>query len=110
MANKQVKEITKKIIEDSDSQAHFVAQVLEARPANQYAVLDALDALSTDAGRKTAGTPTPGDTILYQFKHKLDQYGASTYPLSEKQIAVIVRENWDWASGRNEAIAKEMGY
>jgi len=101
----QMKKQTQKWIESSETQSELLstlvaytdaAQEKSPTPAkHQLLALDAIVKIANENGRPQGGLSL-GDTILDQQYHKIGQYGAKAFALSEKQMNVIVRENWNY--------------
>ena len=62
----------------------------------QEAVLHEIQKIAIENGQIAGGPPSLGAHIMVQQHHKIAQYGKRAFCLSEKQMAVIVREEWDW--------------
>jgi len=100
------KRIAEAIISKSETQEQMVAELVKVyqvnqdngRPGakNQDKVIKAIEELAISAGRPAGGTPSLGDSIIAGQAQKIARYGSRAYSLSEKQLAVIVRENWGW--------------
>lgn len=84
---------------DSGKSVEEIVGIIQAgvkSAENQVAVLDTFNAVAAKRGRYQGGTPSLGDTILDQQVNKIRQYGDKAYKLSDKQVAVIIREIYQW--------------
>ena len=62
----------------------------------QIQALDWIEKIAVEKGQVAGGVPSLGQTIATQQHHRIAQYQERAYCLSEKQMAVIVRENWGY--------------
>lgn len=84
------------IIKAAKSQDEIVEFAGKMHVRGQHGFLCAIEEAANQAGRGMQGTPSLGDHIITQQAHRIAEYKDNAYKLSERQIAVIVRENWDW--------------
>ncbi len=75
--------------------ARWTGQDAAKAARNQLAVLDTLMKVAEERGRRNP-VPSLGDTILIQQAHKLEQFADRTYPLSDKQVATVIRDVEGW--------------
>ena len=68
----------------------LLSKIRDAR--KQYALIEAMETEAARNGMQTGGMPTLGDEIMFAQQEKINQWGARAFPLSEKQIAVMVRD------------------
>lgn len=72
------------------------AKAKTAKPAKfQEIALDWIQKIAIQNGRATGGLSL-GDCISDEQHHRIAQWGDKAFCLTEKQMAVIVRENWDY--------------
>jgi hypothetical protein len=62
----------------------------------QLDLLYVITQIAVDNGRAVGGRVGLGDIILREQIEKVTRYGERAYCLSEKQIGVVVRENYPW--------------
>ena len=80
----------------SVSEVVVIVQANVKSAAHQLAVLDTFNKVAATRGRYQGGAPSLGDIILDEQVDKIRKYGDSTYKLSDKQVAVIIREVYQW--------------
>lgn len=93
----------KKVIEIARRKAQIDLEVLMSsgewermNPNQEVIFLSAFNALADEAGRTRGGVPSLGDQILARQIEKVIKYGAKAYRLSNKQVAVILRDAFAW--------------
>ncbi len=101
----KMKKQTQKMATSANSQRELLALLVnfteqaEAKTTKaakfQEMTLTQIVEIAESNGRPTGGCSL-GDTILVQQHHRIVQWGDKAFCLSEKQMQVIVRENWDY--------------
>ena len=95
MTNQQkTKEVAKRLLNSGKSVEEIVEIVqAQSHSANiQRQILDGFNLAAQDQGRYAGGTPTLGDEILDSLALNVNKYGSRAYNLSDKQVAVIIRD------------------
>ncbi|KKL27765.1 hypothetical protein LCGC14_2381900 [marine sediment metagenome] len=95
MTNQQkAKQVAKKILNSGKSIEEIVeiAQSQSQTASIQQQILDGFNAAAQEQGRYAGGNPTLGDEILDKLAFNVKKYGKSAYKLSDKQVAVIIRD------------------
>lgn len=85
----QVANLCEKRNEKALTQGLIEAGKLGAKPQLRMALT--IQQVADDAAGQNA-IPSLGDTIVIQQSHAIDTYGERTRPMTEKQIAIIVRD------------------
>ena len=103
------KQQTRRIIENAQSQEQLLETLVAYTEAAkqktssaakfQELTLTQIVEIAQENGRQTGGC-TLGDCILTEQHHKIVQWGEKTFLLTEKQMNVIVRENWNWLKAK----------
>jgi len=74
--------------------AYTKAAGATAKPAKfQLLALDKICEIAQDNGAPSGGCSL-GDTIRAQQYHRIQQWGPKAFCLSERQMAVVAREEW----------------
>ena len=95
MTNQQkTKEVAKRLLNSGKSVEEIVEIVqAQSHSANiQRQILDGFNLAAQDQGRYAGGVSSLGDTILDNLALNVNKYGKSAYKLSDKQVAVIIRD------------------
>ncbi len=103
MDNKQRTKAVAKQILNSRKSVEEIVEIIQARSKNsasiQLQILDGFNAAAQDQGRYPGGTPSLGDEIGDKLAFNIKKYGKSAYKLSDKQVAVIIREVYGYRQG-----------
>lgn len=96
MANQKAVELAKKMITQAASPEELAGNLMtqfEGKSAIfQMKVLEGFEQAAIDNGMPVGGQPSLAATIMWQQQQKLGKYQKSTFPLSQKQVEVIIRE------------------
>lgn len=95
MTNRQrAKEVASQILNSGKSVKEII-EIIQAQSRSasiQQQILDGFNEVAQDQGRYAGGTPTLGDQILDSLALNVNKYGPRAYKLSDKQVAVIIRD------------------
>jgi len=91
---RKAKEIASRIL-NSGKSVEEIVEIIQAQSRSasiQQQILDGFNLAAQDQGRYAGGTPTLGDHILDSLALSVNKYGARAYKLSDKQVAVIIKD------------------
>lgn len=93
-----MEEVAERLLDSGKSVEEIIAiiQAQSVTANRQRMILDAFNKVAAKRGRYQGGTPSLGDIILDEQINKIRRYGDRTYKLSDKQVAVIIREVYEW--------------
>ncbi len=95
MSDKEKAKSAAKGILNSNFTVDEIVQTIQASSISasiQLQILDAFNMAAQEQGRYAGGTPTLGDEIGDKLARNVKKYGKSAYKLSDRQVAVIIRE------------------
>ncbi len=88
-------QVAKQIL-NSGKSVEEIVELIQAQSKEsasiQLQILDGFNMAAQEQGRYAGGIPTLGDEISDKLAFNVKKYGKSAYKLSDRQVAVIIRE------------------